>query len=264
MIFRCAASVKMIFIKNLKQQTGLHHMTEKVKIALVPTMGALHEGHLALGKIAREKADHVIYSIFVNPTQFAEGEDFETYPRNVEDDIEKLEGIADYIYTPTVKDIYPNGAEVTHKAGSAAQGLETNFRPHFFDGVVTVVNKLFKDTLPDIAIFGEKDYQQLQVIREMGFKNDDSGKTIEIFGAPTIREEDGLAMSSRNAYLNKFERKMAAKLYEVISSNADIEAMKTKLSVLGFKVDYVEKRWDRILAAVWLGSTRLIDNVAIK
>lgn len=180
----------------------------KHKIALVPTMGALHSGHLALGKIAREKAEHVIYSIFVNPTQFAEGEDFGKYPRQLEIDKMLLEGVADYVYTPSVEDIYPNSAEITHKAGQAAKGLDGNYRPGHFDGVVTVVAKLFEHTLPDIAIFGEKDYQQLMVIREMNFKNTDTGKPIEIIGMPTVREPDGLAMSSRNIYLSEDEESL--------------------------------------------------------
>lgn len=232
----------------------------KHKIALVPTMGALHEGHLQLGHIAREKAENVIYSIFVNPTQFAPNEDFNQYPRDVEKDIAKLEDLADHIYTPSIEDIYPNGAEVTLKAGSAAQGLESVSRPHFFDGVVTVVSKLFEHTKPDVAIFGEKDYQQLMVLKEMGFKDADTGNEIEIIGAPTIREPDGLAMSSRNAYLSLAERQIAPKLYQTISSDMSIEEMKQKLTLLGFKIDYIEQRWNRTLAAVWLGKTRLIDN----
>ena len=233
------------------------------KIALVPTMGALHDGHLALGKIARKHAENVIFSIFVNPTQFAEGEDFGSYPRDEEADKAKLKGIADVIYTPSVEDIYPNGAKADLLAGAAAEGLESTTRPHFFNGVVSVVDKLFQHTLPDIAIFGEKDYQQLMVIREMNFKNAHTGKPIEIIGAPIVREDDGLAMSSRNVYLSEDERLIAPKLHEVISSGSSLGEMDARLKVLGFRVDYIEQRWDRTLAAAWLGKTRLIDNVAI-
>ena len=236
---------------------------QKSKIALVPTMGALHEGHIALGKLARLKAENVIYSIFVNPTQFGAGEDFDKYLRDVEADKKKLKGIADYIYTPRVEDIYPDGVKVTHRAGAAAQGLCGESRPGHFDGVVTVVAKLFEHTLPDIAIFGEKDYQQLQVIREMNFKNIKTGETIEIIGAPIIREKNGLAMSSRNAYLTEDQKLIAPKLYEIISSGITIPEMDVRFKILGFKVDYIEERWGRILAAVWLGKTRLIDNVPI-
>ena len=235
----------------------------KSKIALVPTMGALHEGHIALGKLARLKAENVIYSIFVNPTQFGAGEDFDKYPRDIQADKAKLKGIADYIYTPNVEDIYPEGVKITHRAGASAQGLCGGSRPGHFDGVVTVVAKLFAHTLPDIAIFGEKDYQQLMVIKEMGFRNAKTGELIEIIGAPIIREKSGLAMSSRNAYLSTEERKIAPSLYKIISSTSNQQLATSNLEAAGFRVDYVEQRWNRILAAVWLGKTRLIDNVAI-
>lgn len=227
------------------------------KVAFVPTMGALHEGHLALGELARKHGDVVIYSIFVNPTQFAEGEDFGSYPRDVAADTAKLEGIADYIYVPTVDDIYPNGASSTRKAGAAAEGLESISRPHFFNGVVTVVGELFSQVQPHAAIFGEKDFQQLQVIRE-------AFPQVEVVGAPIVREPDGLAMSSRNVYLSEDERFIASKLHEIISSPITLPEMDARLKILGFRVDYIEQRWNRTLAAAWLGKTRLIDNVAIK
>jgi len=227
-------------------------------------MGALHEGHIALGKLARTLAENVIYSIFVNPTQFGPNEDFDKYPRDLEADKAKLKGIADYIYTPRVEDIYPDGVKTSYGAGPASQGLCGASRPGHFDGVVTVVAKLFEHTLPDVAIFGEKDFQQLQVIREMNFVNAQTGKPIEIIGAPIIREKSGLAMSSRNAYLTDDEKLIAPKLHEIISSGITIPEMDARLKILGFRVDYIEERWNRILAAVWLGKTRLIDNVPIK
>ena len=236
-------------------------MDKKSKTALIPTMGALHDGHLSLGKLARQHADIVVYSIFVNPTQFGAGEDFDKYPRNVEADKAKLKGIADYVYTPQIEDIYPDGVRVTHKAGAAAQGLCGASRAGHFDGVVSVVAKLFEHTLPDIAIFGEKDYQQLMVIREMGFAP-------TIIGAPIEREADGLAMSSRNVYLSAEERAIAPLLYKTLSEAAkqtihNLQSTIHTLKAYGFEIDYVEIRWNRILAAVWLGKTRLIDNVAI-
>lgn len=226
------------------------------KIGFVPTMGALHEGHLSLGKIARDNSDIVIYSIFVNPTQFAPGEDLDKYPRDVEIDLDKLKNIADFVYLPSETDIYPNGKKITVKARESAKGLESDFRPGFFDGIATVVSTLFEQIKPHIAVFGEKDFQQLQVIKELD-------TDIKIISSPIIRESDGLAMSSRNVYLSEEERKIAPKLFETISSNLKIEEMKEQLLEAGFKIDYIEQRWGRILAAVHLGSTRLIDNVQI-
>lgn len=231
-------------------------MKQKVKTALVPTMGALHAGHLSLGKIARQHAEKVVYSIFVNPTQFGAGEDFDKYPRNVEADKKKLAGIADEVFAPTIAEIYPNGLEITRKAGENAKGLDGDFRPTHFDGVVTVVGKLFDLIKPDVAIFGEKDFQQLMVIREV-FPD------MKIIGAPIMREPNGLAMSSRNVYLSEDERLIAPKLYEVISSGITLPEMDARLKILGFRVDYIAKRWDRILVAAWLGKTRLIDNIPL-
>jgi len=184
------------------------------KIGFVPTMGALHEGHLGLVRLARESADVVVVSIFVNPTQFAPHEDFGSYPRQVESDVETLatEGV-DLVYLPTEGDIYPGGAQVTHRAGAAAEGLESDFRPHFFDGVVTVVHELFSQVRPDVAVFGEKDFQQLQVVREMVAAEN---LNIEIIGAPIARDEQGLALSSRNAYLSEEELKIARRLNSVL------------------------------------------------
>lgn len=233
-------------------------------IAFVPTMGALHEGHLSLAKLAKGRADHVIVSIFVNPTQFAPHEDFDSYPRTVEDDTQKLgaQGV-DVVFLPTEKTLYPDGYENPVKAGAAAQGLETDFRPHFFDGVVNVVHRLFEIVKPDVAVFGEKDFQQLQVIREMV---KEQNFPIEIIGAPIARDEHGLALSSRNAYLSDNELTIARTLNVVLKEivdTGDYESAKAKLISNGFeKIDYIEKRWDRILGAVWLGKTRLIDNIS--
>ena len=245
------------------------------RIGFVPTMGALHEGHLSLAALAQEHSDTVIASIFVNPTQFGEGEDFETYPRDLDKDLGafKAAGVA-AVYAPDVTDIYPDGAASDIKAGDAARGLESDFRPHFFDGVCSVVKRLFEAVRPDIAVFGEKDFQQLMVIDEMA-QTLDLG--IEVIGAPIIRGAHGLALSSRNAYLGEDELGIARMLNQAIykaASDIDsgtepqqaVEEAKAMLLTAGFdKVDYVAYRieWGRVLAAAWVGTTRLIDNCAI-
>lgn len=243
-------------------------------LAFVPTMGALHAGHLSLVDEAR-KHGSVAVSIFVNPTQFAPHEDFDAYPRDAESDIAQLEGV-DLVYLPRVEDLYPTGAVSDVTAGEAAEGLETDFRPHFFDGVCSVVKRLFDQVQPDVAIFGEKDYQQLMVIREMV---ETLGMDIEIIGAPIVRDEFGLALSSRNAYLSAEELGIARQLNVILKDTASsypsggserlqcalLAMAKGRLLEAGFdKIDYIEERWGRILAAAWLGKTRLIDNIQSK
>ena len=241
-------------------------------IGFVPTMGALHDGHLGLMRLAAENADIVAVSIYVNPTQFAPNEDFDSYPRDVEGDLEKLESIGvGLVYLPTEQDMYPNGKNITTRAGEAAQGLESDFRPHFFDGVATVVKRLFDHVQPDIAVFGEKDFQQLQVIREMV---ETESLPIKIIGGETARDDHGLALSSRNAYLSDAEMKAARRLNRILADIAQtggandnlIEDCKKALRDAGFdKIDYVSVKpeWNRVLAAAWLGKTRLIDNMAL-
>ncbi|GJL85961.1 MAG: pantothenate synthetase [Micavibrio sp.] len=238
---------------------------QNLKIGLVPTMGALHEGHLSLIKIALENSDRVVVTIFVNPTQFAPHEDFDIYPRKEAQDIAKLEESgAHLVYIPAASEIYPDGPASTLKAGPAAQGLESDFRPHFFDGVATVVHRLFEHAQPDIAVFGEKDFQQLQVIKEMVKTQD---MPVKIISAPIMRDEHGLALASRNVYLSEEGLQIARQLNKVLSEateTGNIEAAKTKVLETGFdKIDYIEKRWNRILAAAWIGKTRLIDNMEI-
>ena len=256
-------------------------------IALVPTMGALHEGHLALVRSAREQARRAVVSIFVNPTQFAPTEDFNAYPRTEASDLAKLATVsADAVFAPGVAEMYPAGFATSIAVGGPSAGLETDFRPHFFGGVATVVAKLLLSCLPDIAIFGEKDYQQLMVISRM---TADLGIPTRIVGHPTLRENDGLAMSSRNAYLSPAERAIAPRLNAAlrtaaaaIRAGADISAAlaaaRTALTAAGFAVDYVELRNAetlapvadasreplRLLAAAKLGRTRLIDNIAVE
>jgi len=250
------------------------------RVGFVPTMGALHEGHLSLVRAAKKACDFVVASIFVNPPQFAPDEDFEDYPRDTDRDVSLLNGAGvDVVYLPQVDEVYPNGVTVTVNAGKAAAGLETDFRPHFFDGVCSVVHRLFELVEPDAAVFGEKDYQQLMVIREMVEAH---GMGVEIIGAPIIRDEHGLALSSRNAYLSDEELGIARTLNVIIqesslqglslqSSVQELDHMdkpcddvKEKLLAAGFdKVDYIEERWGRILAAAWIGKTRLIDNFEV-
>jgi pantoate--beta-alanine ligase len=254
------------------------------RIGLVPTMGALHEGHQSLVREARRQAELVVVSIFVNPAQFAPNEDFEAYPRNFEADLEKLAGQADLVFTPTVEEIYPQGYATRISVDGPSAGLESEFRPHFFSGVVTVVAKLLIAASPDVAVFGEKDYQQLLVVRQMVR---DLSLPVKILGAPTLRESDGLALSSRNAYLGPDERKVAGRLNAILKG-AILRARQGHLRAAegwavqalresGFhSVDYVAirdaetlapvttlDRPARILAAARVGKTRLIDNMAV-
>ncbi len=253
------------------------------RIALVPTMGALHAGHLALIEQAKSSADVVIASIFVNPAQFAPHEDLARYPRQEAADIESLEAIGcNALYAPHVAELYPDGFQTRVVPGAIAARLEGACRPHFFGGVATVVAKLFLQVDPDIAIFGEKDWQQLQVISTMVR---DLDLKVEIAPAPTQREFDGLALSSRNAYLSEAERKIAPslklgldKIAETLTQAPEtlkdvLEQTKAQLLAAGFgTIDYLEvchsqtlEPWHpgdpaRILVAAWLGKTRLIDN----
>jgi pantoate--beta-alanine ligase len=257
-------------------------------IALVPTMGALHAGHISLVRLARRRADRVVVSIFVNPAQFAPTEDFSTYPRTFDADVALLaQEKADLVWAPqSVAVMYPEGfATRIVPQGAATAGLEDRFRPDFFQGVATVVAKLFTQVMPDIAVFGQKDYQQLKVVTRMAR---DLDLPLRVIGAPTVRERDGLAMSSRNVYLSADERAQAPLLQRVLKLCAEKigkgRAIATILSegreVIergGFALDYLEARHAetlapigsvkegpiRLLIAARLGTTRLIDNVGV-
>lgn len=255
-------------------------------LALVPTMGALHAGHLALVRRARRRADRVAVSIFVNPAQFAPTEDFASYPRTFETDIAALgEEGTDLVWAPPREVMYPDGfATAVAVRGPAVAGLEDRFRPHFFGGVATVVAKLFAQVRPDFAMFGEKDYQQLKTVTRMAA---DLDLKVSIVGVPTVRDKDGLALSSRNAYLSPQERAVAPVLYRTLKDSAARIAAGEAIAVVmsegslaieeaGFAVDYFEARNAhtllraetvadgplRLLVAARLGKTRLIDNVA--
>ncbi len=260
---------------------------KKATTALVPTMGALHDGHVSLVRLAKRRATRVIVSIFVNPTQFAPSEDFSSYPRTWKADVAKLAAEdVDLIWNPDVKTMYPDGfATRILTEGPATAGLEDRFRPHFFGGVTTVVGKLFTQVRPDFAVFGEKDFQQLRVVTQMA-RDLDLG--VKVIGSRTVRERDGLAMSSRNVYLSPEERRTAPGLYRAMKEAArrlrggdDIEAAMAGGAELaagaGFTLDYFEVRHAetlapiasvndgpiRILTAARIGKTRLIDNVAV-
>jgi pantoate--beta-alanine ligase len=257
------------------------------KVALVPTMGALHDGHLALVRQARRRARRVVVSIFVNPAQFAPHEDLATYPRNFDADLAALaEAETDLVWAPPVAAMYPEDfATRIVPAGPAMAGLEDKFRPHFFAGVATVVAKLLIQCGPDFAMFGEKDYQQLKVVTRMA---KDLDLPVKIVGVPTVREKDGLAMSSRNAYLAPGERAAAPTLYRVLKQCAGeiargalparvLDEGSATIERAGFVLDYLEARHAetlepialasdrpvRLLVAARIGKTRLIDNFAV-
>jgi pantoate--beta-alanine ligase len=258
------------------------------RVGLVPTMGALHEGHLSLVRLAREHAERVVVSVFVNPTQFSPNEDFDAYPRDEARDAGLLAGVGcDLLFAPGVAEMYPPGFATTVTVAGVTEPLDGAARPGHFAGVATIVSKLLNQCGPDVAVFGEKDYQQLQVIRRLAR---DLDLPAEILGAPTSRAEDGLALSSRNAYLSAAERQAAPALARALAqacerlragapvSEVEAEAQ-AALAAAGYaRVDYVEVRGTddlirlgpgpistpaRILAAAMLGRTRLIDNMAV-
>jgi len=255
-------------------------------VAIVPTMGFLHSGHLSLIEYAKQKADVVVTTLFVNPKQFAPHEDFDKYPRNIENDSKLAqESGSDFLFHPGILEMYPKGYSTSVKVESISQPFEGDFRPHFFEGVATVVAKLFNAVLPDIAVFGQKDYQQYLVIyrmiRDMNFP-------INLFLAPTLREADGLAMSSRNVYLNREERDSAAIIFVALENAKTAIAMgarerkiinammhKTLRENPSIRIDYAASAvadtldtpdeflpGDKVvlLIAVYIGKTRLIDN----
>ena len=268
--------------KRIQRWRGIHQ-----KVALVPTMGNLHAGHIALVKRARELADRVVVSIFVNPTQFGPKEDFAAYPRTPDADrLQLAVAGVDLLFTPEVDEVYPGGMEqITRVEVPALAGiLEGASRPAHFTGVATVVNKLFNMVQPDVAVFGEKDYQQLSIIRRMAA---DLCMPVEIVGAPTVRESDGLAMSSRNQYLSAEERRIAPWIFaELTRAAGRLEAGESDyaviehtgreaLEVVGLRPEYFSVRAKDlsvpaagakelvVLAAARLGRARLIDNVQV-
>ena len=271
----------------LKTHNELKILKSKGKtLGFVPTMGALHDGHLALAQKALRECDECIVSIFVNPKQFAPHEDFDRYPRTLERDAELLRGIGvQYIFAPSVDVMYPPDFQTSVTVGEISKPLEGEFRPYFFTGVATVVARLLLLVGADKAYFGEKDYQQLQVIKAL---QRDLAIPTEIIGVPTVREDSGLALSSRNAYLTPAQKEQALTIIKVLKDMAEkfksgisidkieMDAAQKILSAGFDKVDYITIRdadtllpptqstkSHRILAAAWLGQTRLIDNIGI-
>lgn len=267
----------------------------KQRIALVPTMGNLHDGHLELVKLAKQHADIVVVSIFVNPTQFGVGEDFDSYPRTLDEDVAKLTTVnADYVFAPSIDEMYPVLPPPTSvRAGAITSQLCGQSRPSHFDGVGIVVSKLFNIVQPEVAVFGQKDYQQLAIIQQLVR---DLSYPIEIIGAPIVRAADGLALSSRNQYLTETERNIAPILHQELQRLADqltngahieqgpehlLAAAKARITAAGFIIDYLEVKTAQlealeadnlqasleenqqdlvILVAAWLGRARLLDN----
>lgn len=274
-------------LKDLRAQVRAWK-TSGLSVGFVPTMGALHAGHVSLVTASVARCDRTIASIFVNPTQFAPHEDLDSYPRTEEDDLNALEAAGcDLAFCPEASVMYPTGEETRVSVPELGAKLEGEFRPHFFGGVATVVSKLFNQVDPDFAFFGEKDFQQVQIIRRMVT---DLCFPVEIIPCPTKRAEDGLALSSRNAYLSDAQRRIAPSLQAAMHRaairmrfGADLqsviaEAIKT-VEQAGFdKVEYIKacdpdtldlitgdlpEKPCRLLAAAWLGKTRLIDNIAV-
>jgi pantoate--beta-alanine ligase len=269
---------------------ALHRAIEKLrsrgaKVALVPTMGALHDGHLTLVRTAKRRGLKVVVSIFVNPAQFAPNEDFASYPRTLNADLVKLAAeAADLVWAPSAAVMYPEGfATRVVPDGPALVGLEDRYRPHFFAGVATVVGKLFNQCRPDFAVFGEKDYQQLKVVTRMAA---DLDMRVKVIGVPTVREKDGLALSSRNVYLSAEERSAAPVLRRTmrdvaarLRAGAEFETAladgRAAIMAAGFAIDYFEARHAetltpvasmqdgpiQLLVAAKIGGTRLIDNM---
>src|SRR6476646_1831770 len=281
-----AASIATVrTVKDLKAEVAKWREAGET-VVLVPTMGALHAGHLSLIGIAKNHATRIVASIFVNPAQFGPKEDFKRYPRDEAGDLAKLaQAGVDLLYIPHTAEMYPRGFATKVTLPSLTEDLCGASRPNHFEGVATVVAKLLLQCIPDIAVFGEKDYQQLLVIRRLVR---DLNMQVEIVGGPIVREGDGLALSSRNTYLLAEERKTAPLLYKTVhdvaavlaqgeGADAAAEAGRFKLEAAGFRVDYVAVRdpdtlkplWGpvkpgtRVLAAAYLGKTRLIDNVAV-
>lgn len=282
--------IRLRTLRALRETLGEHRLAGR-SIGFVPTMGALHDGHVSLVRQAREKTDITVVSIFVNPMQFAPGEDLDTYPRTEEADIARLAEVGtDIVYLPSVEEMYPDGSKTNVRVEGMSDLLDGQYRPHFFYGVATVVARLFVHVQPDVAVFGEKDFQQLQIIRRMVR---DLGFSIEVIGGKTVRDPDGLAQSSRNTYLTAEERRAAnvisaalhrARCRVAIGVPVDeaLSEARARIVEAGFdRLDYVSAvdpenlealpggvlgtgQDARLLAAAWMGKTRLIDNMGLQ
>jgi len=230
------------------------------EIALVPTMGALHDGHVSLIKKAQQAVDTTLVSIFVNPTQFNQAEDLAAYPTDLQADLARLDALGvQAVYTPDYEQIYPDGYRFKIVESDLSERFCGINRPGHFEGVMTVVMKLLQLTQPDFILLGEKDYQQLLLIKAM---IKDFFLSVQMIACPTVRDKDGLALSSRNQRLSDAELNLAPMFYQTLVDDHDLESKKGRLKALGFEVDYLQVYEDRLLAAVYLGEVRLIDNVS--
>lgn len=249
------------------------------RIGFVPTMGALHDGHISLVELAKQNADFVVVSIFVNPLQFAANEDFDKYPRNLQADAEKLAAVdVDVVFAPTVQDVYPNGDAITQHSGPVGKTFEGAVRPSHFDGMLTVVARLFDLVQPNAAVFGQKDAQQLFLVRQMVANSNHRWNALEVIAAPIVREPSGLPMSSRNRYLSESERKIADGINQVLrqAQIVGLDAVKAKLDP-AIRLDYVAlvnpntfeavdegfRGQALLIFAGRVGNTRLLDNLSI-
>jgi len=261
----------------LKQKMGISQMTNIVTtvtdwrairasiqgaVGFVPTMGNLHDGHLALLQRAKDENHISVCSIFVNPTQFDQARDFERYPKTIAEDIAKLQALAiDYVFLPTPSTMYPDNYEVRIQETNISKALEGQYRCGHFDGMLTIVLKLFNIICPTRVYFGEKDYQQLLLIKKMLTS---LFLPIELVACTTVRSEEQLALSSRNSRLNESQLKLAHYFAQLLRSIDSCDEIRQLLEKVGIKVDYIEENWGRRLGAIWIDDVRLIDNVAIE
>jgi len=251
----------MNIVTKIHEWTQIRNKITEKTLGFVPTMGHLHEGHLSLCKRAQSENTITAVSIFVNPVQFNETADFDKYPRTIEKDIALLsdENI-DYLFLPEREEIYQDNYECQIIENVLTKELEGEFRPGHFSGMLTVVLKLLNIIGPHRAYFGEKDFQQLILIKKMV---NAFFMPMKVIGCPTIRDDNGLALSSRNSRLNAEQKLKAAQFAYLLKSDLDCTEIKEKLTALGFKVDYISEKWNRRLGAVWMDGVRLIDNIAI-
>lgn len=252
---------KMNIVTKVDEWLEVRHHLKDQSIGFVATMGHLHAGHMSLCNKAKKENEIVVVSIYVNPTQFNNEDDFTFYPRTKEADLAKLNRCGvDYVFIPETRALYPDDYHIQITEIEMAQALEGVLRPGHFTGMLTVVLKLLNLIQPACAYFGEKDYQQLLLIKKMA---EALFLSTEIIACPTIRALNGLALSSRNSRLTSLELKRAPHFHRLLKSDQPIESIITELKQLGFKVDYIVEKWGRRLGAVWLGEVRLIDNVAL-
>jgi pantoate--beta-alanine ligase len=249
----------MNIVTNLKEWQTIRKNLSAKTLGLIPTMGNLHAGHLSLCERAKKENDVTVVSIFVNPTQFNQAEDFKHYPRTIKEDLQQLN--VDYVLLPDPKDIYPDDYQVQINETQLSLELEGEYRPGHFTGMLTIVLKLLNLAQATHAYFGEKDFQQLLLVKKMVAA---LFLPTEIVGCETLRAEDGLALSSRNSRLNPEQREKAKLFPALLNSNNTVADITEQLKKLGFKVDYIVEKWQRRLGAVWIDNIRLIDNIKLE